>query len=117
MLRIRDKVKIKELHIPKDKRDYLQKITTGKYLMDKTKHNLIKRITEYSPCYIYGGIPSLEVIIDVGGGATRLEYYCGKGCLDKVLNKEADEPKNKEEIPSFYGCVNVDQIPHSNPTF
>jgi hypothetical protein len=114
MLRIR---KIVPLQIPKDKLEYLQKIiATGQYVTDKTKHNLIKRITNYSPCYMCGGIPKFEVIFDEKG-AKRLQYYCDKGCLDKVLKREAEEPSKNEDIPNFYGCTKVDEIPHTKLTY
>jgi hypothetical protein len=114
MQRIR---KITELQIAKDKLDYLQRIMSGKYLTDKTKHNIIKRIIEYSPCCMCGGIPKFQVIYKERG-AQRIECYCGGGCLEALSKREEQEPKNKDpyEIAEYYGC-SKGQVPHSKPTF
>ena len=34
---------------------------------------MIKKFAEVSPCCVCSGIPSLEVVYDVGGGARRVE--------------------------------------------
>jgi hypothetical protein len=114
MLRVRNKPNVVPLKISKDRLDYLEKvIATGKYVIDKTKHNLIKKITEFSPCCICDGIPEFEVIFDEKG-AKMVQYYCGKGCLEASAKREAEEP-SKNEIPNYYNCTKVDQIPHSDP--
>lgn len=44
----------------------LKKITSSRFLTDRAKYNLIKRITDCSPCCMCGGVPSLQLICNVG---------------------------------------------------
>lgn len=117
MLRIRDKVDIKQLNIPRDELDYLQKIVTSNRLAEKTKLNIIRKLTDGTPCCLCAGIPSVELSYRVGPSRV-IERYC-KGCMDKVFTRESLEPKNKDpyEIAEYYGCTKVDQIAASKLTF
>lgn len=75
-LRIRDNGKVRELNIPKDKLEELQKIIASN-IMDKTKHLTIRKTTESSPCCVCDGIPAYEMAYPVpDGDATRIERYC-----------------------------------------
>ena len=72
-LRIRNNGKVRELNIPKDKLEVLQKIVASNNIMDKTKHNTIRKLIDGSPCCVCDGIPVFEVSYDVPeGGVTRL---------------------------------------------
>lgn len=82
-LRIRDNGKVRELNLPKDKLEVLEKIVSFNTIMDQTKHATIKKLTEGSPCCICGGIPSLEVVYDADG-ASRGERYC-EACANRVF--------------------------------
>jgi len=88
MLRIRDNGTIRELNIPKDKLEVLERIVSSKKIMDSTKHNIIKKLTNVSPCCVCAGIPAFEVVYSVpDGGATRVERYCSK-CIERVYSRE-----------------------------
>ena len=78
-LRIRpDNGTIRELNIPKEKLEVLEKIVFLPLQM-KLKRLMIKKFAEVSPCCICGGIPSLEVVYDVEF-ASRVERYCRTLC-------------------------------------
>ena len=77
MLRIRDNGTVKELNIPKDKLEVLEKILSSDRIMDTTKNQIIRKLTDGSSCCICRGIPTHEVRYDVDGG-TRIEKYCSK---------------------------------------
>ncbi len=86
---MRDNATVKELNIPKDKLEVLQKIVSSKTIMDTTKHNMIRKLSDGSPCCICRGIPSLKVSYPVpDGGATLVERYC-QDCIKKVFEREA----------------------------
>ena len=87
-LRIRDNGKVRELKIPKDKLEALQKIVAANNLTDKTKHLTIRKIAGVSPCCICDGIPAFEVVYSLpDGGATRIEIYCSR-CIERVYSRE-----------------------------
>ena len=74
MLRIRrDNATIRELNIPKEMLEVLQKVAPQ--TTEDIKKMMIKKFAEVSPCFICGGIPSLEVVYDADG-ASRIERYC-----------------------------------------
>jgi hypothetical protein len=114
-IRLRDGAKTRPLNIPKDKLDYLEKvIVTGKYVSDKTKLNLIKRISSFSPCCFCKGIPTVELSFQEYH-AKVVEYYCDS-CLKIVFEREKLEPSDKDQLPSYYHCVKG-EIEHTNPTY
>ncbi len=88
-LRIRDNGTVRELNIPKDKLEVLEKIVSSKNIMDETKHKVIKKLTDGSPCCICrDGIPAFEISIPFHeGGAVRIERYCSK-CIERVYSRE-----------------------------
>ena len=87
-LRIRpDNATIRELNIPKEKLEVLQKVVTSPQTTDEIKKLMIKKFAEVSPCCICGGIPSLEVVYDADG-ASRVEWYC-EACANRVFSKNA----------------------------
>ena len=89
MLRIRDNSTVQELNIPKDKLEVLQKIVSSNNIKDITKQNMIRKLTDGSPCCVCRGIPSLKVSYPVpDGGATLIERYC-EDCIKKVYQREA----------------------------
>ena len=84
-LRIRpDNGTIRELNIPKEKLEVLEKIVSSP-VADEVKKLMIKKFAEVSPCCICGGIPSLEVIYDVEF-ASRVETVC-EPCANRVFSK------------------------------
>ena len=86
-LRIRpDNGTIRELNIPKEKLEVLEKIVSSP-VADEVKKLIIKKFAEVSPCCICGGIPSLEVIYDVEF-ASRVERYC-EACANRVFSPDA----------------------------
>ena len=88
MLRIRpDNGTIRELNIPKDTLEELQKVVSSRQATDDIKKLMIKKFTKVSPCCICGGIPSLEVIYDADG-ASRVERYC-ESCANRVFSRNA----------------------------
>ncbi len=88
MLRIRpDNGTIRELNIPKENLEELQKIVSSRKTTDDIKKVMIKKFTKVSPCCICGGIPSLEVIYDAEG-ASRIERYC-QSCSERVFSRNA----------------------------
>ena len=65
MLRIRDSGIVRELDIPKDKLEILQKVVASN-IADKTKHLMIRKLTDGSPCCVFCGcIPSVEMVYSV----------------------------------------------------
>jgi hypothetical protein len=42
------------------------------------------------------------------GGATRIEYYCGNGCLETLSKREEEEPTNIEQVADYYGCIKAE---------
>jgi hypothetical protein len=88
-LRIRDNGKVRQLNIPKDKLEVLQKIVSSNTIMDQTKRATIKKLTEGSPCCICDGIPAFEISLPFPeGGATRIERYCNR-CIERVYYRDA----------------------------
>jgi len=87
-LRIRpDNGKIRQLEIPKEKLEVLQKIVCSPQIKDEVKKIMIKKFAQVSPCCICGGIPSLEVVYDVEF-ASRVERYC-EACANRVFSRKA----------------------------
>jgi hypothetical protein len=85
-LRIRpDNGTIRELDIPKEKLEVLQKVVSSPQATDEVKKLMIKKFAKVSPCFICGGIPSLEVIYDVDG-ASRVEQYC-EACANRYFQE------------------------------
>jgi hypothetical protein len=88
VLRIRDEGTVKELNIPKEMLEVLEKIVSTNTIMDKTKQAAIRKLTEGSPCCICDGIPAFEISFPFHeGGATRIERYCSK-CIERVYSRE-----------------------------
>ena len=87
-LRIRpDNGTIRELNIPKEKLEVMEKIVNSPHNADEAKKLMIKKFAQVSPCCICGGIPSLEVVYDADG-ASRIERYCSN-CANRVFSKNA----------------------------
>ena len=78
---------IRELDIPKDELEELQKIVSSPRTTDDNKKIMIKKFAKASPCCICGGIPSCEVIYDAEG-ASRVERYC-TSCANRVFSRNA----------------------------
>jgi hypothetical protein len=111
----RNNAKIRSLNITKDKIDTMNKIMLDPTSSPKVKHSTIKNIMGVSPCCLCLAIPSVELYFRVGTKEDSIkvvEYYCDS-CLKIVFSREKLEPSNKEDIPAYYDCVKVDQIPHS----
>jgi len=88
-LRIRpDNGTIRELNIPKEKLEVLQKVVCSPQITDEVKKMMIKKFAEVSPCCICGGIPSLEVVYDADG-ASRIERYC-EACANRVFRRNSN---------------------------
>ncbi len=89
MLRIRESATVKDLNIPRDKLEVLQKIVSSNNFREETKHNMIRKLSDGSPCCVCRGIPSFQVSYPVpDGGATLVERYC-QDCIKKVFEREA----------------------------
>jgi hypothetical protein len=86
MLRIRDGT-VRELNIPKEILEVLQKIVSSPKTTDDIKKLMIKKFAKVSPCCVCGGIPSCEVIYDADG-ASRIERYCST-CANRVFSRNA----------------------------
>jgi hypothetical protein len=85
-LRIRpDIATVRELNIPKEKLEVLQKVMSSPQTTDDIKKMMIKKFAQVSPCCICGGIPSLEVVYDADG-ASRVERYC-EACANRVFSR------------------------------
>jgi hypothetical protein len=78
---------IRELNIPKDALEELQKIVSSRQATDDIKKLMIKKFTKISPCCICGGIPFFEVLYDADG-ASRVERYC-ESCANRVFSRNA----------------------------
>ena len=88
MLRIRpDGGTVRELNIPKEQLEVLEKIVSSPRTTDDIKKTMLKKFAKASPCCICGGIPSLEVIYD-HEGASRVERYC-ENCANRVFTRNA----------------------------
>ena len=88
MLRIRpDNGTIRELNIPEEILEELQKIVSSPKTTDDIKKLMIKKLAKASPCCICGGIPSCEVVYDAEG-ASRVERYC-ESCANRVFSRNA----------------------------
>ena len=93
MLRIRpNNATIRELNIPKEKLEVLEKVVTSPQTTDDIKKIDDKEICRKSPCYVCGGIPSLEVVYDADG-ASLVERYC-EACANRVFSKNATPSKS-----------------------
>ncbi len=81
--------KVRELNIPKDKLEYLEKIVASPHKTDQFKKLMIKKHAKLSPCCICrDSIPAYEISFPFSeGGATRVEYYCSK-CIERVYSRE-----------------------------
>ena len=87
-IRIRDSGTVRELNIPKENLEELQKIVSSPKINDDVKKKMIKKLANASPCCCCGGIPSLEISYPFSeGGATRIERYCSK-CIERVYSRE-----------------------------
>jgi hypothetical protein len=88
VLRIRpDNGTVRELNIPKEQLEVLEKIVSSPRTTDDIKKMMIKKFAKVSPCCVCGGIPSLEVIYDAEG-ASRVERYC-QPCSDRVFSRNS----------------------------
>jgi hypothetical protein len=88
VLRIRpDNGTVRELNIPKEQLEVLEKIVSSPRTTDDIKKMMIKKFAKVSPCCICGGIPSLEVVYDADG-ASRVERYC-ESCANRVFTRNA----------------------------
>jgi hypothetical protein len=88
VLRIRpDNGTVRELNIPKEQLEVLEKIVSSPRTTDDIKKMMIKKFAKVSPCCVCGGIPSLEVIYDAEG-ASRVERYC-ESCANRVFTRNA----------------------------
>ena len=85
-VRIRDSGTVRELNIPKETLEELEKIVSSPHKTGEFKKQMIKRLAKASPCCCCGGIPSLEISYPEGG-ATRIERYCSK-CIERVYSRE-----------------------------
>jgi hypothetical protein len=74
VLRIRDPDTVKRLEFNPDIQETLDGLMNAK-IRQETKKTIIKKLTDGSPCCIYGGIPTLEIANKLDG-ATRIERYC-----------------------------------------
>ena len=87
-LRIRpDNGTFRDLNIPKEKLEVLQKVVSSPQTTDDVKKLMIKKFAEVFPCCVCGGIPSLEVVYDADG-ASRVERYC-ESCATRVFSRDA----------------------------
>ena len=88
MLRIRpDNGTIRELNIPKEDLEELQRIVSSHQATDDIKKIMIKKFSKASPCCVCGGIPTYEVVYDADG-ASRVERYCDT-CSERVFSRSA----------------------------
>jgi carbamate kinase len=88
VLRIRpENGTIRELNIPKENLEELQRIVSSPKTTDDIKKLMIKKFAKASPCCICGGIPSCEVVYDADG-ASRIERYC-ESCANRVFSRNA----------------------------
>ena len=76
---------IRELNLPKEILEVLQKVVTSPQTTDDIKKLVIKKFAQVSPCCVCGGIPSLEVVYDADG-ASRVERYC-ESCVRRVYER------------------------------
>ena len=75
-LRIRpDNGTIRDLNIPKEKLEVLQKVVSSPQTTDDVKKLMIKKFVEVSPYCVCGGIPSLEVVYDADGASRVVCLY------------------------------------------
>ena len=87
-LRIRpDNGTVRELNIPKEILEVLEKIVSSHQTTDDIKKMMIKKFAKVSPCCICGGIPSYQVVYDADG-ASRVERYC-RSCSDRVFSRNS----------------------------
>jgi hypothetical protein len=87
-LRIRpDNGTVRELNIPKEILEVLQKVVSSPQTTDEVKKIMIKKFAKVSPCCCCGSIPELEVIYDCDG-ASRVERYC-QPCSDRVFSRNS----------------------------
>lgn len=85
-LRIRpDNGTIRELNLPKEVLNVLQKIVSSPQTTDDIRKIMIKKFAQVSPCCVCGGIPTYEVVYDADG-ASRVERYCDQ-CSERVFSR------------------------------
>jgi carbamate kinase len=88
VLRIRpDNGTMRDLNIPKENLEVLQRIVSSPKTTDDIKKTMIKKLAKASPCCICGGIPSCEVVYDADG-ASRIERYC-QSCSERVFSRNS----------------------------
>jgi hypothetical protein len=88
VLRIRpDNGTIRELNIPKDTLEELQKVVSSPKTTEDIKKIMIKKFAKVSPCCICEGILTYEVVYDADG-ATRVERYCDP-CSERLFSRNA----------------------------
>jgi len=78
---------IRELNVPKEQLEVLEKVVSSPQTTDDIKKIMIKKLAGVSPCCCCGGIPSLEVVYDADG-ASRVERYC-ESCANRVFSRNA----------------------------
>ena len=80
---------VRELNIPKEVLELLEKIVASPHKTDQFKKLQIKKHSKISPCCVCTGIPAYEISFPFSeGGATRVEYYCSK-CVERVFSRDA----------------------------
>ena len=84
---IPDNATIRELKIPKEKLEVLEKVVQSSQTTDEVKKIMIKKFAEVSPCCICGGIPAYEVIYQFEG-IKKVERYCST-CANRVFSRDA----------------------------
>ena len=88
MLRIRpDNGTIRELNVPKERLEVLEKVVSSPQTTDDIKKRMIRKIAKVSPCCTCGGIPTYEVIYHYDG-ALKVERYC-ESCANRVFSRNA----------------------------
>ncbi len=81
---------VRELNIPKEILEYLEKLVASPDKTDQYKKLQIKKYTKVSPCCICrDGIPAYEISYPFSeGGATTVEWYCLR-CINRVYSRES----------------------------
>ena len=84
-VRIRDSGTVRELKIPRENLEELQKIVSSRHKTDEFKKQMIKKLAKASPCCVCGGIPALEI------SYPRMALPGLKGtvkCIERVYSRE-----------------------------
>jgi hypothetical protein len=98
---------VRELNTPKEKLEECNKIMNDNRFSPYHKQRATRDILGHTFC-VCGNIPSLEVSYRVEG-VTKIEHYCSS-CWEKSIDRAASEPKIKEEIPAYYGCIKKEEL-------